>query len=407
MEYARNIRSRLDDALENYSAVLLVGARGVGKTRLVTDIAIKKGYAYISFDDLQHVIAAQDDPIGFVASLPKPVVLDNIHQVPAILPAIKQDCHQYPMPGRYLCTSRCDPVQEQSLQVLTEFAYTLCLFPFSQGELHHKKEHFIDAVFDAASLVEHDYRIVPDDVAHLMRGGFVQTFDMQPRERDVWFNRYLQHLIYNDIGRRMQVEDPLIFVRLLRVLAEQTGREANIAFVSRQSGIPVTTLNRYLAVLINLQLYVEQKAWDGNGAVCRAVKVPRSYVHDAGFAALLTGHADRSSSEQQKTLLCHAVYNELRKQMTWNKADVQLYHVRAINGHDLDMVLERSDGTVVGITITSQAQVTAQDARGLIYYKERLGKRWHRGIILYTGTERLPLANRIVLLPMQALWHYE
>ena len=53
MDYSRNIRFKLSVALKQHPAVVLVGAKGIGKTRTVSAAATESGYAYRSFMDVR------------------------------------------------------------------------------------------------------------------------------------------------------------------------------------------------------------------------------------------------------------------------------------------------------------------------------------------------------------------
>lgn len=404
MVYKRNSAIVLGHALNIYPAVTVVGARGVGKTTLVSEIAAQKGYAYCNLDEVRHSIAAQDDPAKFVASLPKPIVLDAVHRVPEILPALKEDITCNPVSGRYLCVATCDASQDKRLELLNQITHVLPLYPFSQGELLHKIDCFVDAMFHAAPLRIDDTHILPFDTEQFLSGGFAQSVGLLPRERDLWFNRYVQNVVHHDVALQVQVEDHLLFVRLLQVLARHAAQPANIAQVSRQSGIPITTLNRHLAVLKSIKLLAEQDAWDAQGKIKKVLKAPQMYLHDVGLHRWLLGsEADGLLS----SLLRQGVYNELQKQMTWNASSVKLLHTRIMNGCAIDMLLERSDGKVVGINVTDATHATQQEIKGLLHGKERLGERWHRGVILHTGTDAMPLGNKIWLLPISALWSYD
>ena len=409
MDYKRNIRTKLDDAIKMHPAVTVVGARGVGKTRLVSEIAEEKKYAYCNLEEVRHVIAAQDDPARFLARLPKPVVLDALHRAPSLLPALKEDIAKNPVRGNYLCTSSSDPQHDQRLEMLSDISHVIPLHSFSQGELLHRKEHFIDTLFDANGLESDDNLMLPFDLVQFLRGGFVQTHAMKPRERDLWFNRYALNMIHHDISLQMQPEDHMLFVRLLHTLAQHSAQPINIAQISRKSGIPITTLNRHLAVLKNIHLYAEQGAWDGNGSIKKATKAPQAYLHDVGFAAWLQGadiYANDMYGDEESGLLKHAVFNELNKQASWNDTSVKLFHMRTMNGHEVDIFLERADGKIVGVQVKDNSHVTAQDTKGLLYAKEQLGQRWHRGVILHPGQQAVPLGNRMWLLPFSAMWSY-
>ena len=67
------------------------------------------------------------------------------------------------------------------------------------------------------------------------------------------------------------------------------------------------------------------------------------------------------------------------------------------------MVLE-AGGRLVGIEVQSGATVTVDDFKGLKALAVDAGKRWVRGIILYSGSELLPFGENLVAMPISALW---
>lgn len=68
------------------------------------------------------------------------------------------------------------------------------------------------------------------------------------------------------------------------------------------------------------------------------------------------------------------------------------------------MVLESDDGNVVGVEIKAAGAVTAADAAGLRFLRDKLGPRFRFGAILYSGTEAISLGDRIAALPIAVLW---
>ena len=64
------------------------------------------------------------------------------------------------------------------------------------------------------------------------------------------------------------------------------------------------------------------------------------------------------------------------------------HHFRNKNGAEVDIVLERGVGEVVGIEIKAAATVTAKDFRGLRKLKEAAGDRFVAGVVLVRRTER-------------------
>jgi hypothetical protein len=59
---------------------------------------------------------------------------------------------------------------------------------------------------------------------------------------------------------------------------------------------------------------------------------------------------------------------------------------------------------VVGIEVKATATPLPQHARHLAYVRDRLGDRFRSGVVLHTGSQRLPLGDRLVAVPVASLW---
>jgi predicted AAA+ superfamily ATPase len=97
---------------------------------------------------------------------------------------------------------------------------------------------------------------------------------------------------------------------------------------------------------------------------------------------------------------------ELVKQAGWSADPPALYHFRTHEGDEVDLVLERRSGAVVGIEVKSAATVTATDFKGLRALAEATGRHFRRGIVLYAGTEVVPFGAGLFALPVEALWRW-
>lgn len=81
-----------------------------------------------------------------------------------------------------------------------------------------------------------------------------------------------------------------------------------------------------------------------------------------------------------------------------------MFHFRTQTGQEVDVVLEDVAGRLVGIEVKATATVSAKDFKGLRTLAEALGKRFQRGVVLYTGSECIPFGPRLHALPVSALW---
>jgi predicted AAA+ superfamily ATPase len=95
---------------------------------------------------------------------------------------------------------------------------------------------------------------------------------------------------------------------------------------------------------------------------------------------------------------------ELLKQVSWSRTQSRLFHFRTQTGQEVDVVLENPAGHLVGIEVKAGATVTTQDFKGLRALAELTGRRFQRGLVLYTGTESVPFGARLHALPVSALW---
>jgi hypothetical protein len=67
-------------------------------------------------------------------------------------------------------------------------------------------------------------------------------------------------------------------------------------------------------------------------------------------------------------------------------------------------VLEDSAGHLVGVEVKAGATLGQGDAHGLRALANAAGKRWIRGVVLYTGSEIIPFAGNLHGIPVPLLW---
>jgi uncharacterized protein len=407
--FDRHTLPALEAALADTPVVLVVGPRQAGKTTLCRLVAQHRGARLLSLDDAATLAAATTDPTGFIAAIDGPVVLDEIQKAPALLPAIKVAVDRRRTAGRFLLTGSADvlslPRVSESLAGRVE---VLTLWPLSQGELVGRRERFIDFFFAKAKI---DAGVTGESRAQLveraLRGGFPEAVARRdPERRRAWFRAYVTTMIERDVRDLAQIEGLTDLPRLLNVLAARSASLLNVAELSRSLGLAHSTLSRYVALLEQAFLVRRVPAWAGSRAR-RAVKTPRVWVPDTGLLGHLAGLTPARLAEEPATvgpLLETFVMSELTKQLGWSRTPVELLHFRTHGGHEVDVVLEAPDGRLVGVEVKAAATISGGDLKGLSALRDIAGKRFHRGVVLYTGRETLPFGPDLWALPISALW---
>jgi predicted AAA+ superfamily ATPase len=165
-------------------------------------------------------------------------------------------------------------------------------------------------------------------------------------------------------------------------------------------------LTRYLALLEATYLFWRLPAWSGNLGK-RLLAHPKIVVTDCGVAAALQG-IDESRLVADEHLAGPIfetfVAGELLNLSGWSQVRPSLFHFRSVAGDEVDLLLERRDGSVVGIEVRAGANVDNRDFRGLRVLAEGLGDKFRRGIVLYTGAHVLSFGPDLLAMPIGALW---
>lgn len=406
----RNITPNILAALADTPVVLVHGARQTGKTTLVHEIARTEHAAdYVTFDDPAVRAAAQNDPHGFIDNLAGPVVIDEVQRVPELALAIKASVDRNRKPGRFLLTGSANvllvPRLSDSLAGRMEIQ---TLWPLSQGEIEGVRESFIDRLFAAKALRHATFpKKGPPLVDRAVRGGFPELIQRHDEaRRRTWFSSYLDTILQRDVRELANIEGLTAMPNLLALLAARTGGLLNYADLSRSVQMPQTTLKRYLTLLEMTFLVQLLPPWSSNLGL-RLVKSPKLYLCDTGLLVYLM-QADRQRLASDPSafgpVLENLIVAELRKEATWSQSQPRMYHYRTHAGVEVDLVLEGGGGHIVGVEIKSSATITADDFKGLKHLAEAVGDRFHRGVLLYGGTELLPFGPGMFAIPIPAVW---
>ncbi|MEU0807110.1 AAA family ATPase [Streptomyces sp. NPDC005970] len=247
----RHAASLVAEALDDTRVVLVNGARQAGKSTLTRLPAARRRDPVLRLlDDAATLRAAMDDPTGFVEH-DSMMLIDEIQLVPELLRAIKVAVDLDPTPGRFLLTRSSRILAMRTLpDALPGRMEVIELWPFSQGEISGGPDRFVDAAFThgpglsrTSALRKRDY------LDRAVVGGFPEAVKRTPRRRTAFFNAYLSTLVERDVLELASIERHGGILKLLGLLAGRTGGLLVPAALATASGIPRTTLVRYLDCL--------------------------------------------------------------------------------------------------------------------------------------------------------------
>ena len=404
--YPRLIEARVAEALTDTPVVLIAGPRQAGKATLVRQMA-DQGLRYLTLDDELTQLAAKEDPVGMIRSLDR-AIIDEIQRAPQLLLAIKKTVDEDRRPGRFLLTGSANlmalPNVADSLAGRME---TLTLLPLSQSEMQGTTLNWLDSAF-AGVLPKVSTPLVGDALVEaVLRGGYPEAVSRETsRRRTSWARQYVAAIIQRDVRDVAGVDRLDQLPRFLRALAQISGQMCNYSLLGGQVGIDHKTAARYVGVFEQMYLLKRVEVWARN-RLNRIVKTPKIQFLDSGLLSTLMGLTP-ATAKQDRSLFGHVletfVYGELLKHATTADDDYQLLYYRDHDQFKVDVVVENSGGQLIGVEIKASASIGTSDMRGLKRLASVAGDRLKLGVILYDGTETLPLGNGLWAAPISTLW---
>ena len=407
--HLRHVEGVITDALADTRVVIVNGARQAGKStavhRLVRD---RPGVIERKLDRPNDLTAARLDPNEFVTH-DGLLVIDEVQRAPELILPIKARVDADNRAGQYLLTGSARLLGLRTLpDALVGRSETVELWPFAQGEIDGAPDRFVDAVFGspadlstAATLNRSDY------LDRIMRGGFPEAVERIGNRRARFFESYARDLIDRDVTQLGEIQRRDDLARLLSILADRTASPLSIEGIANGLAISKNTVERYIALFEEVFLLKRIPAWT-NSATTRATRQRKLVFVDSGLCAHLAGlSAERLQRDPARggSLIESFVISEIMRQLTWSDSYARLYHYRTRDGEEVDAVIEHHDGRVVGIEVKASSSVSGDDLRHLRHLRSKAGTNFHIGVLLYTGTEVLPLGDRLIAAPIDSLWH--
>ncbi len=320
------------EALADTRVVTLNGARQAGKSTLARlAAAASPGAAVRLLDDPATLRSARDDPASFVEH-DGLLVIDEVQLAPDLFRSIKVAVDTDPRPGRFLLTGSAQILGLRQLpDALPGRMEIIELWPFSQGEIDHSPDAFIDAAFARGPSLSRTSALRKRDyLDRVIRGGYPEAIRRTPRRRAAFFESYLTNLIERDVKELAAIERRGDLRRLLALLAGRSGGLLVPATLATESGIPRTTLNRYLELLTAVFLIKQLPAWSASQTQ-RAVGTPKLAFTDTGIASHLLGQDATRLGEPDDAagpMIETFVLMELARQLTWSTERASLRHYR-------------------------------------------------------------------------------
>lgn len=403
------------ESLQSFRALVIQGARQVGKSTLAGVLAARLDAPLVSLDREEDLAAALDDPRLFLDTFGTPLVVDEVQRAgDRLVLASKQRLDADRSPGQYVLTGSTNflttPTISESLAGRIDL---VTLWPLSMGELTGGSDGFVDRVFAGVPAVLEHRGATPsrgDYLQMLCRGGYPEVQAMGERARLRWFDRYVETVLRREVETATDLRRLDALLAMARLLLSTMGSELVISRLADNLGIDRSTAEVYEPWIETTFLVHRLPAWSRKVA-SRIVRRPKLYACDTGLAAAVIGKGPdalgRMHDPSVGPLVESFAVAELAKQATWSTTPARLHHLRERGGLEVDVVLEAPDGRVVAVEVKASTVARPPDAAPMARLRDRLdgvGDDFVAGVVLHTGDRRVALGDRLVGLPLADLW---
>lgn len=398
--FERFVKERIVSLLQEFRIVYLTGPRQAGKTTLAMAISKQAGMAYHTLDDAGLLLAARTDPQGLLAALPTPMVIDEFQLAPELIRAVKQvsDTAAPDRKGLFLLTGSADIFKSARTQEsLPGHMATVELFPLSLGERKRNPFVLLDWLFadklDARPGQAMDRRTLAD---LMIRGGYPEVQRMSPRARSVWFSSYVSGRLLKDFEAMYEAKGDYYskLKALISSLAGLSGNLVKYASISNDLGQDDKTVKRYMQTLELMFITCRLSPYVRNRSKRHVIGMPKVHFLDTGLACHLLGQKEPHAlytSPHYGPLVETLVATDLLKQAGWADNEYRFWHFRDRARNEVDLVVENSEGRVVGVEVKASGTIRSEDFRGLGHLSDYTEGKMHRGVVIYSGEHLLPV----------------
>ncbi len=392
----RKIENKILQALNNFRIVYINGARQTGKTTFVKQIAIKKNYNYVTFDDEEKLQLAKNNPNLFFATNKPPIIIDEVQKVPHIINKIKTFVDNKPdKKGQFILTGSVDFLKSAKInESLAGRMVNYELYPFSFTELNDINYNLVEILFnpDFYKYFENVKNQNHNKILNrLLVGGFpeIQTIDVSIHKQ--WFSNYFKARISKDINSLTEnnLRKANKIPELLKLLAMQSANLLNISNLTNKLKLSFDTVGNYIFLLEAMFLIERLKPYEKNIGK-QVKKMNKLYFTDTGFiSSLLKITKDKLLTDRQLfgQLLENYIYNEMKKHISFSNKDFEMFYYRDNKTYEVDFIIENNNGEIICVEVKSAQNITKNELKGLRSFKRNFEKIITSMYVFYGGEE--------------------
>lgn len=361
--------------LQRSPVVAILGARQVGKTTLAAQVAAQSNELVTRFDlEDPHDLARLAEPSLALRPLTGLVVLDEIQHLPEIFSLLRVLADRPEEPARFLILGSASPeLLKQSSESLAGRITFLELTGFDLAE------------------------VGPEQMVPLwIRGGFPRAYLADTAEEsERWRRDFIRTFLERDLAQLGLRLSASTLRRFWTMVAHCHGQVWNGARIANALNVSQPTVRAWLDVLTDTFMVRQLSPYIANIGK-RQVKSPKVYLRDTGLLHTLLGLTNQEEVEGHPIVGTSWESFAMEQVVAHLGVDERWLHFWSVHtGAEIDLVVNRG-GHPHGFEF--KRTLAPKLTRSMRSALESLDL--ESISVVYPGTERFPMAERVTATPL-------
>lgn len=331
-----------------FKAVMVTGARQVGKSTMLKKLAENDKRTYVTMDNSRDRELAKSDPTMFFQVYKPPVLIDEVQKAPELFEHIKMLCDESDQNGLFWLTgSESKKLIKEAGDSLAGRVCVLKMYSLSQREKLGLSN--IDQIDFSLSALSERAVLFPENnlievFSHIWQGGMPGTIGMNDEQRMAYYDSYIETYLMRDAVDDNGITDTEGFRKVLRACAAFAGNLVNYTDIANAGNVSVPTAKEWVKVLQSMGIIFLLEPYSNN-ELKRLIKTPKLYFCDTGLCAYLSMWTSRDTlmnGAASGHYFENYVVSEFLRMLSCSQTKGELTFYRDTNQKEVDLILEEN-----------------------------------------------------------------
>ena len=386
-----------------FKAVLVTGARQVGKTTMLRHLADEQNRTYVSMDNMMARTLAKSDPVLFFQTYKVPIIIDEIQKAPELFEQIKIMCDESEERGLFWLTgSQQYKMMKNIRETLAGRIGILELYSMSKSEVEgitftNELDFSLPCLLARQPLAKKND--IVDVFEYIWRGGMPDALYADAEQRQEYFNSYIETYLMRDVSEEGGITDTVRFRKFLSACAALAAEQINYKTLAEAAEISQPTAKSWIMLLQGLGIIYLLQPY-ANNELKRLTKTPKLYFCDTGLCAYLSMWLTRDTL-MNGAVSGHYFENyvimELVKNYSYSPSKANLAYYRDSNAKEIDVFVEEN-GIIHPLEIKKSANPDRREVKKYELLDKAKLERGSGGIVCMCE-EVIPIDDKNCFIP--------